>query len=45
MTSYAEGVPESDVWVGDLALSPEQRGLIAFGMPIGVPAFIEQHLQ
>ena len=37
--------PESAVWVGDLALSPEQRGLLALGVPLGSPAFIESHLQ
>ena len=37
--------PDSAVWVGDTALSPEQRGLVALGVPLGSPAFIESHLQ
>jgi len=37
--------PDSAVWVGDPALSPEQRGLVALGVPIGSAAFIESHLQ
>ena len=35
--------PDSAVWVGDTALSPEQRGLVALGVPLGSPAFIESH--
>ncbi|OLP83903.1 132 kDa protein [Symbiodinium microadriaticum] len=37
--------PDSAVWVGDTALSPEQRGLVALGVPLGSPAFIQSHLQ
>ena len=44
-TAVLQLAPESQVWVGDLALSPEQRGLVALGVPIGSPAFIESHLQ
>ena len=33
------------MWVGDHALSPEQHGLVALGVPLGSPAFIESHLQ
>ena len=34
--------PESVVWVGDPALSPEQRGLVAFGVLFGSPAFMNR---
>ena len=44
-TAVLQLAPESQVWVGDLALSPEQRGLVALGVPIGSSAFIESHLQ
>ena len=34
--------PESVVWVGDPALSPEQHGLVAFGVLLGSPAFMNR---
>ena len=37
--------PGSCVWVGDQALPPSQQGLVALGVPIGAPAFVETHLQ
>ena len=37
--------PDSAVWVGDPALIPEQRGLVALGVTLGSPAFIGSDLQ
>ena len=36
--------PDSPIWVGDPALPAAERGLVALGVPVGTPEFIEAHL-
>ena len=36
--------PDSPIWVGDPALPAAERGLVALGVPVGTPEFIEPHL-
>ena len=39
------GSTDAPVWVGDPALSPEQQGLVALGVPCGHPAYVAAQLQ
>ena len=36
--------PDSPIWVGDPALPPAERGIVALGVPVVTPEFIEAHL-
>ena len=37
--------PDSPIWVSDLVFPPILHGLVALGVPVGTPEFIEAHLR